>query len=83
MAIIGTSAVSLVAFRGQSMRMVIDLTAPISNVVIGYGVSVNSATIGYISSIDLFGNSMLITPYMPSDIIGYIPYGSELEIIEN
>jgi hypothetical protein len=86
MASIGVTITPIIAFKGQSFRVYLnqaDSIAYLPQLAINDTVYMDTGSTpayGYISSIDLYGNSFLATPYMPSDVPGYMPIGTDVQI---
>lgn len=94
MGILVTTIEPQIAFKGQSFRVYLNQSeAAVQLPLISINDTVDFYTssteiYGYVSSIDLFGNSFLVTPLIcynitntnPTLTPGYIPSGTDIEV---
>lgn len=80
MAIALTNRIASQAYRGESVQVFLNQTdsLQLANLTVGQLCTITSSSnVGYISSIDLYGISFMVTPKYPfsafqSDVIGYL-----------
>lgn len=80
MSIALTNQTASQAYQGQSVKVFLNQTDSLQlpNLTVGQLCTITSSSnVGYISSIDLYGTSFMVTPKYPfaafqSDVIGYL-----------
>lgn len=84
MSISVTNQIEQVGYKGQSVRIYLDQTdsAQLPNINVGDSVTgiPGATTEGYVYSVDLYGNSFLISPYAPNEKFGLVTTGSPMSI---
>lgn len=80
-----TTETNEIAFRGQSIRIYVgqsnvENVLPLISINDEVTLQSNTNILCYISSIDTYGNSFLVTPYMPSDTIGLVGISTDVDV---